>query len=95
MKKNHLYFLTFIIILNTVIAFGSDSTKVHTTYLWHMHQPIYWPKSTSGHGNGYEKALDTMNNSGGRGNHPTENLGDIFGKDDRKASYQYRLKATL
>ncbi|RLD12057.1 MAG: hypothetical protein DRI44_02055, partial [Chlamydiae bacterium] len=73
----------------------ADKTSVNTTYLWHMHQPIYWPKSTSGHGNGYEKAKDTMDNSGGRGGHPTENLGDIFGKDDRKASYQYRLKNSV
>ncbi len=74
---------------------SADITSVNTTYLWHMHQPIYWPKSTTGSGNGYEKALDTINNSGGRGGHPTENLGDIFGKDDRKASYQYRLKESV
>jgi PKD repeat protein len=65
---------------------------VHTTYLWHQHQPVYWPKSTSGNGNGYEKALDTINNASARGNHPTENLGEIFGKDDRVAVYQYRMK---
>jgi hypothetical protein len=40
----------------------------HVTYLWHMHQPIYWPKSTSGSGNGYEKAKDTMDNAAARGN---------------------------
>jgi PKD repeat protein len=73
-------------------AAGGDSTKVHTTYIWHMHQPIYWPKSTSGSGNGYEKAKDTMDNAGARGNHPSETLADIFGVDDRKAGYQYRMK---
>ncbi|GEM_PF-824747 len=74
---------------------ASDANKVHTTYLWHMHQPIYWPKSTSGSGNGYEKAKDTMDNAGARGNHPTETLSDIFGVDDRKAGYQYRMKDSV
>lgn len=74
---------------------ASDSTKVHTTYLWHMHQPIYWPKSTTGAGNGYEKAKDTMNNREARGGHPSENLADIFGVDDRKAGYQYRMRDSV
>ncbi|NLF40506.1 hypothetical protein GX586_13765, partial [bacterium] len=57
-----------------------------------MHQPIYWPRSTSGSGNGYEKAKDTMDNAAARGNHPSETLADIFGVDDRKAGYQHRLR---
>ena len=93
-KTMNFKLLTSFLFIFCLIALA-DKTSVNTTYLWHMHQPIYWPKSTSGHGNGYEKAKDTMDNSGGRGGHPTENLGDIFGKDDRKASYQYRLKDSV
>ena len=95
MKTKNIYLFAICLFVNSTIIFASDSTKVHTTYLWHMHQPIYWPKSTSGSGNGYEKALDTINNSGARGGHPTENLGDIFGKDDRVAAYQYRMKDSV
>ena len=68
---------------------------VQTTYLWHMHQPIYWPQSTSGSGSGYEKALDTMTHAAGRGMHPTEDLASIFGKADREADYQYRMKDAI
>ncbi|MCX7005439.1 MAG: PKD domain-containing protein [bacterium] len=83
------------LLLAPLCAPAGDANKVHTTYLWHMHQPIYWPKSTSGSGNGYEKAKDTMDNAGARGNHPTETLSDIFGVDDRKAGYQYRMKDSV
>lgn len=93
MKNNHTARRVAVLAAACLAAAAAQANNsVHTTYLWHMHQPIYWPKSTSGSGNGYEKAKDTMDNRDGRGGHPSETLSDIFGLDDKKASYQYRLR---
>ena len=32
----------FFLLLSLAPAPGSTNT-VHTTWLWHLHQPIYWP----------------------------------------------------
>jgi hypothetical protein len=37
-------------ILLALFALGGPAwagTGVHTTYLWHMHQPIYWPDEST------------------------------------------------
>ncbi len=44
---------------------SATAAPIHVTYLWHMHQPIYWP---------YETVNDTINN--GR---YTFDLGGVFG----------------
>lgn len=33
---------------------------VHTTYLWHMQQPIYWPDRSTWDPLTYEKAYETI-----------------------------------
>lgn len=71
--------------------------NVHVSRFWHNHQPIYWPEWNN---NGPETqrgqyANDSMilkpsQNYGGISPkyHPENNLGDIFGWDDRKNAYQ-------
>ncbi|MBK9357723.1 MAG: hypothetical protein IPN08_10105 [Bacteroidales bacterium] len=73
--------------------------QVHTSYLWHLEQPIYWPETSVWnpyqHQNVWESQYLKNNNgnwySDGR-QHPLNNLQEIFGNDDRKAVYQYRAK---
>jgi hypothetical protein len=73
--------------------------QVHTSYLWHLHQPIYWAEQSAWDPYAYQKAWEShwlkMNNgnwySDGQ-QHPLNDLYDIFNKDDRKAVYQWRVK---
>jgi hypothetical protein len=68
----------------------ADTTSVHTTWLWHLHQPIYWPDQRGG-GDHYEAAWDTIQQQNAGRNHPSpEVLSQIFGLADRVAAYQSR-----
>lgn len=67
---------------------------VHTTYLWHLQQPIYWP-AASQHSPGYQSVYESMQRKAEQGGHPLNDLDEIFGKDDRKAVYQYRVKDAI
>lgn len=71
--------------------------KVHFTYLWHLEQPIYWPDQKVGSPDRYETAADSIFRvgGGGSGQHPENNLNDIFGLDDRKNVYQWRVKDSI
>jgi hypothetical protein len=79
----------------------ASSTNVHTTWLWHLHQPIYWPDrrivtawdidndwNTSG-ADHYENAWDTIQQqNAGRPDPTPEVLTSIFDDADRVAAYQ-------
>src|SRR5271157_2177937 len=64
------------------------NTGVHTTWLWHLHQPIYWPdRAPANHGaDHYQNAWDTIQ----LGNaHPDDtSLTTVFGEADRVNAYQ-------
>ncbi|NVO21591.1 MAG: hypothetical protein HXX13_17955 [Bacteroidetes bacterium] len=73
--------------------------QVHTTYLWHLEQPNYWPATSTWITYQYQKAWESQYLKWNNGNfysdglqHPLNNLQEIFGNDDRKAVYQYRAK---
>ena len=91
------YLVSFFIIFLGSALF--TRAQVHTTYLWHLEQPIYWPAPGSTDSYRYQLVWEsqTMKNSGlnlysdGK-NHPLNNLQEIFSNDDRKAVYQYRAK---
>ena len=62
------------------------NTSVHTSWLWHLHQPIYWPdKAPSNHaGDHYQDAWDTMQLQDGGFIHPTDaSMRTIFGQIGR------------
>ncbi|MBK6911308.1 MAG: hypothetical protein IPH10_10335 [bacterium] len=86
------------ILLIAQAALGPASTLVaapiHTTYLWHLEQPIYWPDQ-SPYGNGYQTALESIwqRNSGAL--HPENDVNQIFTLADRIAAYQYRPKDAI
>src|SRR5881296_3078385 len=74
------------------------NNSVHTTWLWHLHQPIYWPdKANANHSTDhYQNAWDTMQLQDSGFNHPVEQLrGQVFSVADRIAAYQYQPKNTL
>jgi hypothetical protein len=59
------------------------AAPIHTTYLWHMHQPIYWPERSTWNGLTYEYAYETITLG-----HSQNDVFDIFNKDDRVRDYQ-------
>lgn len=61
----------------------ASAAPVHTTWLWHMHQPIYWPDRSLTYGAPYEFAYETIV----RG-HSQSDVASIFNKDDRVRDYQ-------
>lgn len=85
----------------TLVALGLTApadANVYTTYLWHMHQPIYWPDASASNPNAYQFAFESLVLKGTGGNtypmsaagaHPLNDLDSIFGKDDRVADYQF------
>lgn len=66
--------------------------QVYTTYHWHLQQPIYWPEVSSWDSRTYQKAYESMTSGGA---HPENDLAQIFGKDDRVAAYQYRIRDAI
>ncbi len=62
---------------------ASSSGNVHTTYLWHMHQPIYWPDRSAGSPSRYETVHETILLG-----HSLNDEATIFGKPDRIGDYQ-------
>ncbi len=69
----------------------AGTNSVHTTWLWHLHQPIYWPERRNWGSDHYEAAWDTIQQQNAGRSHPSpEVLSTIFGLDDRVAAYQNR-----
>lgn len=71
-------------------------SQVHTTYLWHMHQPIYWGEISQADPNRYQLVKESHDLKMNGGNiysdglaHPLNNLEEIFSKPDRVNAYQY------
>ena len=69
--------------------------KLHFTYLWHLEQPIYWPDQQATGADRYQRALESYYARNAGAAHPENNLADIFGLDDRKAVYQYRVRDSI
>ena len=69
--------------------------SLHTTWLWHLHQPVYWPDKRAGSEH-YENAWDTIQQQDAGRPHPSpEVLRNIFGLDDRVNAYQSRPRNSL
>jgi hypothetical protein len=66
------------------------ATGVHTTWLWHMHQPIYWPTQSAWTPGRYETAYETITLG-----HSQNDEFTIFNTDDRVADYQWYPKDAL
>ena len=46
----------------------------------HLQQPIYWPDKLPSNPSIYQKAYDSLQLKSSQGNHPRDNIDDIFGK---------------
>jgi hypothetical protein len=81
--------------LLTPTALLATNTSVHTTWLWHLHQPIYWPdRAPVNHAaDHYQNAWDTVQ----LGNiHPSDtSLTTVFGESDRVNAYQGQPSSTV
>jgi hypothetical protein len=86
-------------LLLTVFVIALNA-QVHTSYLWHLQQPIYWPEQgNSLHYQTVKESQDIKfsggNQYGTGSSHPFNDLEEIFSKADRVAIYQYRAKNTV
>jgi hypothetical protein len=63
---------------------GASAAPVHTSYLWHMHQPVYWPDDSTWSPGEYETAYETIVLG-----HSENDEAEIFGKADRLGDYQH------
>ncbi|MBS3742447.1 MAG: hypothetical protein KGY74_10035, partial [Candidatus Cloacimonetes bacterium] len=95
--KKYIFLVTFCLLITNVF-----SAPVHTSYLWHMQQPIYWPDTSLEDSLRYQKCWESYWLKQNNGNwyddglqHPLSDLQDIFGKSDRVAAYQYRPKNSV
>lgn len=77
-------------LLLAAAAPATASTSVHTTWLWHMHQPIYWPTQSTWTPGRYETAYETITLG-----HSQNDEFAIFNSDDRVADYQWYPKDAL
>ena len=77
-------------------SWGQTSGNVYVSRFWHNHQPIYWPElnSNGSQSSRVQYAWDSIVLKPGQtyggitGQHPENNLTDIFGLQDRVTSYQ-------
>jgi len=77
-------------------ALADPNTNVHTTWLWHLHQPIYWPDRRDYGVDHYENAWDTIQQQNAGRPHPSpEVLSTVFGEADRVNVYQGEIESTL
>ena len=59
-----------------------------------MQQPIYWPAALPSNPRTYQKAYDSIRLKSSQGNHPQDDLDDIFGKG-RKPIIQLEIPPSL
>jgi len=93
MKKFTLFFAVSLFVSISV------HSQVHTSYLWHMQQPIYWPDASAANPFHWQAAKESHDMKfNGQNNypdglaHPLNDLEEIFSKQDRVAAYQFRPK---
>ncbi|MCB1150966.1 T9SS type A sorting domain-containing protein [bacterium] len=78
---------TAVLLTLLLAAAAVAGTGVHTTYLWHMHQPVYWPAESTWAPGRYELAYETISLG-----HSQNDEVEIFSKPDRVADYQWYPK---
>ncbi|MBI5836418.1 MAG: hypothetical protein HZB25_04150 [Candidatus Eisenbacteria bacterium] len=69
--------------LGLLLPASALAGPIHTTYLWHMHQPVYWPERSTWNGSAYEFAYETISLG-----HGQSDVFSIFNSDDRVHDYQ-------
>src|SRR5205823_5480158 len=72
----------------------AQNHNVHTSWLWHLHQPIYWPDKRAANDH-YENAWDSIQAQNGGRSEPNEALTPVFSLSDRINAYQQQPRNTL
>src|ERR1017187_6646355 len=77
--------------LQLTCLFASANTSVHTSWMWHMHQPIYWPdRAPANHaGDHYQNAYDTIQLKANGSLVPSDDLAGTFGDVNRLNDYTF------
>lgn len=95
-------FKNLLVLIISFLAFFGARAQVHTSYLWHLHQPTYWGDVSKKNPNRYQivKESQDLKLSGANNDknglaHPTNNLQEIFGAGDRVAAYQFAPKNAI
>ncbi|VBB47290.1 hypothetical protein TRIP_D420141 [uncultured Paludibacter sp.] len=90
------HFFILVFLLTNFSFFFVKAQKVHTSYLWHMDQPVYWADKSQDKPDSKQFVEESQRLKMSGGNmypgssvsHPTNNLEEIFTKDDRRNAYQ-------
>jgi hypothetical protein len=70
---------------------SAQNANVKVTYLWHLHQPIYWNDQTRRSATDrYEYAGESILERASGAAHPQSPLENYFSVEDRIAAYQFR-----
>jgi hypothetical protein len=95
---------TFLLMFSASVPDAAANNNVYVSRFWHNHQPIYWP-DWNRNGDQWNRgqyawdsiSLKSSQNYGGISPslHPENDLGTIFGLDDRKNAYQFGPKGSL
>ncbi len=95
-RKGRFPVLLFLMLLLVLCANRSSAqnSSVHTSWLWHLHQPIYWPDKRAANDH-YENAWDTIQAQNANRSEPNESLSTVFSLSDRVNAYQQQPKNTL
>jgi glycosyl hydrolase family 57 len=78
-------------VLQITSLLASANTSVHTSWLWHLHQPVYWPdRAPTNHvADHYQNAWDTLQLDEAGFGHPSDtSLESVFSDADRLSAYQ-------
>ncbi len=99
LSKSNAFLLTKVLLTAIVMFFTHNllqAQKVHTSYLWHMDQPVYWGDKSKDKPESKQfaeesqrlKTNGTNMYPGSSVPHPTNDLQEIFSKADRVNAYQ-------
>jgi hypothetical protein len=98
MMRGRPLILLFLLLMLLLLPGANDvlaqNNSVHTSWLWHLHQPIYWPDKRAANDH-YENAWDTIQAQIAHRSEPNEPLTDVFSLSDRVNAYQQQPKNTL
>ena len=78
------------VLLQITSLFASANTSIHTSWLWHLHQPIYWTnRAPLNHfGDHYQNAWDSIQQQDDGSIVPTDPIASTFGDANRVQDYQ-------
>lgn len=78
------------------------NAQVHTSYLWHLHQPTYWGDTSKADPNRYQTVKESQDlKTSGQNTysdglaHPLNDLVEIFSLADRVNAYQFQPKNAI